>query len=304
MFELILASNLHSSSNYWGPQQGIFSHTVTSTSDQSFVRIYVEKAAGPYKAGALRHHRGLHSKIAGEKSILKKGRAKNIYRNLQCAPHHVSTWTILLSFAVDVEKPLVIIAHAVMTVLFQGYENGPYLRCRPPDMPLALPTWGLNHIGPLGQDGLTEYKKHYLLSDPNEAEFIRHATSASAKDSNQKRSLLTQRKRIDRLINGGQIHVNVLKISGIVRRFFFTALTKSEGSHIDITVPIDIGIKHGLEEHRTLQVVFDVAPTTDHQIPYAIHANPKVLLVDWAYRSRVWPPPDWRKVVRSSTGYN
>jgi hypothetical protein len=75
------------------------------------------------------------------------------------------------------------------------------------------------------------------------------------------------------LESGGAIHVNVLVINGVIRRFFITPMTKNDGCHIDITIPRVAGLAYGLHVSRSVDIKFDLQPGKDHSHPYAVKAS-------------------------------
>lgn len=184
-------------------------------------------------------------------------------------PDVTSNWIILVSFSSDVEKALVIAAHAVMTVLFGAYQNHSYLECRPSHLPVNPQLRGLNEFGPLGQDGLVGYNSLRHGADQKETALIFERAVLAGRLSGGR----VQQERMGRLKTGGPIHVNVLKSAGAVKRFFITPMIKSDSCYIDISIPLIHGLAYGLEISRSVNVLFDMQPGMDHLRPYAIRAK-------------------------------
>lgn len=70
----------------------------------------------------------------------------------------------------------------------------------------------------------------------------------------------------------GYIHINVFKTSSRVRRFFITPLTAADGGHLDITIPLGVGLTYGLEQSRTVHMRLDLS-TKNHHTPYAFKSE-------------------------------
>lgn len=251
--------------------QGVYANIITNDFDESYVRIYIGSAAGPYKQPLNDHRRdrGLHQRITthGQQSI--RNRSLKAHERLLQTPGIRCNWLILVSFRQKVSKALVNVTHAVMTILFRACESIPYIVCRPNHLFECPHAWGLNEIGLLGQHGLAGYngvrhgkaKEDAILVHERNVVAGQRCQSSRRRDHNR------------RLENGGRMHVNVLVLDGIIKRFFITPMTKSDGGHIDITIPRVAGLAYGLQISRIVDVQFDLEPNKDHPHPYAVQAS-------------------------------
>lgn len=176
-------------------------------------------------------------------------------------------WALLISFPSAVESETVVFAHAVMVILFGSYTDLHYSSCRPKGM-APTPQWGLNEIGPLGRNGLSFYNKVEEVSDLEVIDRTRQRLRSNSFVAASTR----QRRRCDRLKDGGDIHVNVFKTGSRVRRFFITPMTAADGAHFDITIPLGIGLTYGLEQSRTVHMRLDLS-TKNHHTPYAFKSD-------------------------------
>jgi hypothetical protein len=79
-------------------------------------------------------------------------------------------------------------------------------------------------------------------------------------------------RRRDCLRKGGSIHVNVLRQGGSIKCFFITPMTKTDGAHIDITIPLFIGLKYGLQFSRQVYMQVDFGQG-NHHTPYAARSR-------------------------------
>lgn len=156
-----------------------------------------------------------------------------------------------------------------MVIIFRACESGPYIACRPAQLPKCNESWGLNEIGPLGQHGMASYNK-IRHGKTHEEKALLHGRNVFAGRRCQE---LRRQNRLERPITRGPMHVNVFFKDGIIKRFFITPMTKNDGDHIDITIPRVVGLEYGLFSSRSVNVQFDLTPSYDHPHPYAIQAS-------------------------------
>jgi hypothetical protein len=156
-----------------------------------------------------------------------------------------------------------------MVIIFRACESGPYVACRPAQLPKCNESWGLNEIGPLGQHGMASYNKIRYGRMQEEIALL-HERNVFA---GRRRQELRRQNRSERPVPSGPMHVNVFLKDGIIKRFFITPMTKNDGHHIDITIPRVIGLEYGLFSSRTVNVQFRLTPSYDHPHPYAIQAS-------------------------------
>lgn len=250
--------------------QGVYANIVTNQNDASFVRIYIGSAAGPYKKPLkdCRYDRGIHQRIRTHNQPSLQTRSQKKHESLLREPGIRSNWLIMVSFQQNVPCALVHIAHAVMAVMFGSYESIPYISCRPSQLRDYPRSWGLNELSPLSQHGLANYNRTRHGKMDEEMAFI-HKTNVLAGERCQDSR---RQRHNERLQSGGNIHVNVLVINSVVKRFFITPMTKNDGSHIDISIPRVAGLTFGLEISRSVNLRCDLEPGATHQHPYAIQA--------------------------------
>jgi hypothetical protein len=184
------------------------------------------------------------------------------HRKLQMPGWHAN-WAVLISFS-DVECELVIVAHTVMIILFGSSIYHHYAAYRPKALPPTPPQWGLNEHWPLASKTIANCNK---LEDVTDSEEIRRIHERL--QVNKLLAASTRKKwRYERLADGGAIHVNVLKTGARIRRFFITPMTAADGAHVNITIPLGIGLSCGLEKGRTVHMSLDLS-TCNHHTPYA-----------------------------------
>lgn len=159
-------------------------------------------------------------------------------------------------------------AHAIMIILFGSSNNSAYAACRPTELAPTPPQWGLNEICPLGFDGLSSYNKLDSRSDREEIGRTRERLRLNSFITASTR----KRQRLDRLKEGGSIHVNVLKTGSRIRRFFITLMAAADGAHLDITIPLEFGLGYGLEQSRTVHMRLDMS-MNNHHTPYALKSE-------------------------------
>lgn len=185
------------------------------------------------------------------------------HRTLRTPGWH-ARWTVLVAFPECVSRQLVLIAQTVMTVLFGTCLNKAYAACRPEYLARVPPDWGLNEMGPLGPDTLATYNKIDDGADPEETMLIRERLHAS----HVAFSAVHHERRLKRARNGGPIHVNILIQSGEIKRFFITPMKARDGGHVDILIPLPIGLHYGLQVSRSVNLTLDLS-TRNHHTPYA-----------------------------------
>ena len=251
--------------------QGVYANIVINENDSSYIEIYIGSAAGPYKQSLKdrRRDRGIHQRIMTHGQPSVRSRSQKKHERLLQNPSIRSNWLVMVSFQRDVARALVNIAHTVMTILFRACENSPYIACRPSELPDCPQSWGLNELGPLGLHGLASYNRIRRGQAKEEAILV-HDRNVLA---GQRCQDMKRQKHYDRLKTGGHIHVNVLEMDGVVKRFFITPMTKNDGCHIDITIPRVAGLSFGLQISRSVNVQFDLEPGKDHSHPYALQAQ-------------------------------
>jgi hypothetical protein len=177
-----------------------------------------------------------------------------------------TNWAVLVCFTTLAEDELIVLAQTIMTILFGSYPSSSYLSCRPKHLKPCPPGWGLNEKAPLCLDGLPRYREN--LNDRNRREQICQPTTAmSSKGIAFKASC----RRQELLSNGGPIRVYVLQQAGRVTRFFITLLTARDGAHVDIVIPLLVGLKYGLQESRTVHINVEVG-AGNHFAPFATKA--------------------------------
>jgi hypothetical protein len=243
---------------------------VTNENDALYVRVYVGSAAGPYTQllSDRRRDRGLHQRIMSHRQrSVRQGSLKKHEKLLQ-NPGIRSNWLIMVSFRKNVPKALVHIAHAVMSVMFEACESKSYIACRPDRLPDCPRSWGLNELSLLGQHGLAGYNSIRQGQTKEDAALVRERNVLVG----QRRQGSKCQDHYNRLESGGAIHVNVLILDGVIKRFFVTPMTKRDGCHVDITVPRVIGLAYGLQISRSVDIQFDLQSGKDHTHPYAIKA--------------------------------
>ncbi|KPM42470.1 hypothetical protein AK830_g4115 [Neonectria ditissima] len=178
-----------------------------------------------------------------------------------------ANWAILAAFTTRVDKEMVLVAQAIMTILFGSCSRNSYVACRPKYLKPSPRDWGLNEIGPLRLDGVATYYKDFDAMDPEEAAILRQKRAISGKT----RSLTASRRREDRLRNGGPVRVYVVQQGGRVVRFQITLMTAKDGAHVDITIPLLIGLDYGLQISRTVDIRLELS-ARNHHAPFAIKA--------------------------------
>ncbi len=114
--------------------QDIYVNVITNENNPSYVQIFIGSAAGPYKQPikSKKRDRELHIKILSHTLSSQRKRYPGRYEATLENPDSKANWIILVSFSNDVDKTLVYIAHAIMTVLFGAYDNPHYHEYRPP----------------------------------------------------------------------------------------------------------------------------------------------------------------------------
>ncbi|KAL5364804.1 hypothetical protein BJX96DRAFT_139009 [Aspergillus floccosus] len=244
------------------PRQGVYANIATSDVDKSTVRIYIGAAAGPYNSP---RSRGMANLIGLHKREIRSSRPTTVlhHRTLRTPGWH-ACWTVLVAFPDRVSRQLVLIAQTVMTVLFGTCLNKAYAACRPKYLVSIPPDWGLNEMGPLGPDTLATYNKIGDGADPEEVRLIRERLHAA----HVAFSAVHHDRRLKRARNGGPIHVNILTQHGEIKRFFITPMKARDGGHINISIPLPIGLHYGLQESRSVDMTLDLS-TRNHHTPYA-----------------------------------
>ena len=270
-YRLTFTSLLDLCDGFCDRHQGVYANIVTDENDSSNVKIYIGGAAGPYKQSLTdrRRDRGIHLRIMshGQPSVASRSQKK--HERLLQSPGIRSNWLVMVSFQRDVASALVNIAHAVMTIVFGAFENSSYIACRPSGLPDCPQSWGLNELGPLGLNGLASYNRIRNGQAKEEATLVHERNVLAGRRCQDTK----RQQHYKRLKNGGHIHVNVLETNGIVKRFFITPMTKTDGCHIDITIPRVAGLSFGLQISRSVDIKFDLEPGMDHSHPYALQAQ-------------------------------
>jgi hypothetical protein len=95
-------------------------------------------------------------------------------------------------------------------------------------------------------------------------------------------ALTKQKYRQTRLRQGGRIHVNVLIANGRIKRYFLTPMIAADGGHVDLTIPLFLGLEYGLEVDRYVDIKFDISRAANHSSPYAPRSLRTVLFDAWA----------------------
>lgn len=246
-------------------KQGVYANIMTCATEYTSPQIYVGGAAGPYS----RRSRGVLDQIRTHQNDAKRRNTPSSlhHRKLQMHEWHAN-WAILVSFSSEVERQLVVFAHAIMIILFGSSIKSEYAACRPTELAPTPPQWGLNETCPLSFDGLSSYNKLDSRSDREEIGRTRERLRLNSFIAASTR----KRQRLDRLKGGGPIHVNVLKTGSRIRRFFITPMTAADGAHLDITIPREIGLGYGLEQSRTVHMRLDMS-VNNHHTPYALKSE-------------------------------
>jgi hypothetical protein len=162
----------------------------------------------------------------------------------------------------------VVFAHAIMIILFGSSINSQYATYRPTELAPTPPRWGLNETCPLGFNSLPSYNKLNSRSDPEEISRTRERLRLNSLLAASTR----KRQRLNRLKEGGPIHVNILKTGSCIRRFFITPITATNSARLDITIPREIGLSYGLEQSRTVHIRLDIS-RKNHHTPYTLKSE-------------------------------
>lgn len=232
--------------------------------DETAVKIYVGAAAGPYNSRTG----GIKARVQNLQSEMRNNRSPTV---LHCQMAHTAgwraNWAILAAFTTRVDKEMIIVAQTVMIILFGSCPTGSYTTCRPKHLKPFPPNWGLNDIGPLRLDGLASYNRNLDTMDPEERQILlrRHAKNGETT------ALKARCHRQDRLKKGGPIRVYILQRGGRVERFFITLMTARDGAHIDIVIPLQVGLEYGLQLSRTIDINLDLS-ARNHYAPFATKA--------------------------------
>jgi hypothetical protein len=261
---------LDTGDGYNDRHQGVYANLVTSENDALYASIYIGSAAGPYKQPLKdrRRDRGLHQRITSHCQQSVRQRSLKKHEKLLQNPGIHSNWLVVVSFQQNVPKALVNIAHTVITILFRASESPHYIACRPDRLPSCPEFWGLNELSSLGQHGLAGYNRIRHGQSTEEAALVHERNVAAG----QRHAHPGRQDHYNRLISGSPIRVNVLILNGVVKSFFITPLTKADGCHIDVTIPLGVGLTYGLQLSRTVTVQFDLQLGKDHWQPYAVKA--------------------------------
>ncbi|CVK92416.1 uncharacterized protein FMAN_07312 [Fusarium mangiferae] len=244
--------------------QGVFADILTNDADQSAKKIYIVAAAGPYNSRSA-GMRGRAQRLELEKKSKKQSGIP--YYQAVHTPGWKSNWAALATFMAPVDKEMVIVTQAIMAILFGSCPRNGYVVCRPkPLVPVPL-NWGLNEISPLRLNGLKTYFKGLDTMDPEESAVLRQTRATIGNQC----SMTAMRRRQDRLRNGGAFRVYVLNQNGHVVRFHITLMTRQDGAHVDIVLPLQVGLRYGLQLSRTVDVNLELS-ARNHRFPFASSA--------------------------------
>lgn len=246
-------------------KQGVYANFLTCDIEHVGPQIYIGVAAGPYS----RRSRGMRDRIRTHVFDAKRKRNPSglHHRRLKMQEWHAN-WAALVSFPSQVERELVVLSHTVMIILFGSSVHNHHSACRPKLLAAAPEKWGLNESTPLTVDGLSSYNKLKGVVDAEEISRTHkrlHSNSLAAASTRK-------RRRFDRLNEGGDIHVNVLRMGARVKRFFITPMIAADGAHLNITIPLGLGLSCGLETTRTVHMRLDLS-TNNHHTPYALKSE-------------------------------
>ncbi|WQF84253.1 hypothetical protein CDEST_09267 [Colletotrichum destructivum] len=240
--------------------QGVFADILTND-DESAIKIFVGAAAGPYKPRSG----GMRGRIQGLQAEMRAKKSSTVlhFQAARTAGWRTN-WVTLAAFKTRVDKEMVVVAQATMTVLLGSCPRSSYVACRPTRLKPAPQAWGLNEIAPLRLDGLATYYKGFDTMDQEEAVILRQKRAIASETT----SFTASRRRQDRLRNGGPVRVYVLRQGGRVVRFHVTLMTAKDGAHVDITIPLMIGLEYGLQTTRKVDIKLELS-ARNHHTPFA-----------------------------------
>lgn len=162
---------------------------------------------------------------------------------------------------------MVVLAQTVMIILFGSCTTNSYAACRPRGLKPFPTNWGLNDTGPLRLDGLATYNRNLDAMDPEEREIHYQRQAANGEAI----ALRASRRRQNRLKEGGSYRVYVLHRANKVERFHITLMTARDGAHVDVVIPLRLGLEVGLQVSRTVHVHLDMS-SKNHFAPFATRA--------------------------------
>jgi hypothetical protein len=155
-------------------------------------------------------------------------------------------FVVLVRFAQPVDKPLVHIAEAIMTILFASWDSKTFNCLRPANLPSSL-CWGLNNANPLD----------YGVSS---------CASQIKKDNGRRRARKLREASVTKAKEGGHFRVTARQIRPSYWDFKFQLCGEV------IKIPSEMGLSMGLHQQQCLHVHCEVG-ATQHESPYAARAS-------------------------------
>lgn len=234
----------------------MYANVVTSD-DPTYFRIYIGSASGlstGHKDSGISRRVKEHMRSAKNTSHRQSGMRH--FQELN-KPGIQKNFIVLVCFKTPVDGPIVRIAEAVMTIIFNAWDDPAFLALRPRHLVTIPEHYGLNSASPLAS-GVESYADLARSDDVlKRDEYLRRCRANGKRVSSQNKE-----RRIRNAREGGPVAVTC---SG--HQFLFTLLKQR------IYVPHDLVMIMGLDIARTVNVTCDICTGIRHHAPYACKAK-------------------------------